>query len=74
MQRGLILNPAAWMYYLTIKQSFHPPIVSLITQYISNVIIAGVACHLYFDIEFKIEFNPAVDPILLLETFIEVLQ
>ena len=32
----------------------------------------GAACHLYFDIEFKREVNPTVDPILVLEIFIQV--
>ena len=40
--------------------------------WVEHSVHVGSACHLYFDVEFKREFNPHSDPITLLEIFIEV--
>ena len=34
----------------------------------------GSVCHLYFDLEFQLVLNQTVDPLMLLETFIQVAQ
>ena len=35
--------------------------------------IPGAACRLYFDLEFKSEFNPGKDGAKMVETFIKVI-
>lgn len=44
------------------------------TLTITNFIVAciGAACRLYFDLEFKIEFNPGKDGSKMVEIFIQV--
>ena len=41
-------------------------------SFCTSLLLTESACRLYFDLEFKLEFNPHIDPIALLETFIQV--
>ena len=37
-----------------------------------GIFFSGSACHLYFDLEYSITLNPRVDPLKLLDIFIQV--
>ena len=49
--------------------------VNTVSYYCSNQLIISIldsVCHLYYDLEFKLALNSTVEPLDLLETFIQV--